>query len=43
MKYSITTDYCGFAYVNAMNRFVFENVVNKKQKKNKIKKKKEIK
>ena len=40
MKYSITTDYCGFAYVNAMNRFVFENVVNKKIEEKQIKNKK---
>ena len=40
MKYSIITatllfkvdtrDYCGFAYMSAINRFVFENMVNKK-------------
>ena len=40
MKYSITTDYCGFAYVNAMNRFVFEIVVNKKIEEKQIKNKK---
>lgn len=40
MKYSIITatllfkvdirDYCGLAYLNAINKFVFENVVNKR-------------
>ena len=46
MKYSIITAAllfkvdtrdCFLAYMSAINRFVFENVVNKKQNKNKLK------